>query len=339
MPEWSLEKLIAEYMALFSGRIAFVWHGGEPLLAGISFFQRIVELQKKHLRSGQSVRNSLQTNGTLINDQWATFFKEHGFRIGVSLDGTEETHNRFRKMGTDGSSYDRVLEGITTLRRNGIEPGIIQTITRSNLKRYMENFQFFVHELHLNGWGINPFLDVGAANDHMRGESLTSGELYGLLKQLIDFWISTDNPNLCIREIENLAAGVFGKQTLNCSYNGCCTGFFCVEHDGRVYPCDRLTGHPEYLFGDLSSQPLHDILNSSVRLHYASAANSLHPECAACEWQSACHNGCTHHRLGDVSSKYYFCDTRKQIFPYLKSIFENYGVVAPILDQKRRRKT
>lgn len=324
MDERLLEKLIAEYMDIFDNRIAFVWHGGEPLLAGISFFQRIIEHQKKYLKPGQSIRNSLQTNGTLLNDNWAIFFKKHGFRIGVSLDGTEETHNRFRKTKQQTSSFKRVIDGIKTLRRNGIEPGIIQTVTHSNLKQSKEIFEFFSRELKLKGWGINPFIDVTNTNNKMSGESITCNEFSDLLKVAIDLWLEKDDANLCIREIENLAAGVLGKQTLNCSYNGCCTGFFCVEYDGRVYPCDRFTDHPEYLFGDLSTQSLRDILNGQERLRYAASVNSLPAECIDCQWLSACHNGCTHHRLGSISEKYYFCDSRKQLFSHLHSIINNH---------------
>jgi uncharacterized protein len=325
MEDSLLEKLIAEYMSIFSNRIAFVWHGGEPLLAGMPFFQRIIDLQKKYLRQGQIIRNSIQTNGTLINDKWAKFFKKYNFRIGVSLDGNEEAHNRFRKTKTKSSSFKSVIEGIKILRKNDIEPGIIQTVTKSNLKQSEKISHFFIRELNLKGWGINPYLDVTNTNSKMRGESITSDEFYRFLKEIIDLWLEIDDPDLCIREIENVAAGVMGKQTLNCSYNGCCTGFFCVDYNGVVYPCDRFTDHPEYQFGNLYTQSLQDILNSEERLHYASAVNSRSAECADCQWLTACHNGCTHHRLGNVSEKYYYCESRKKIFSYIKGIIENYA--------------
>ncbi len=317
-----LEKFLVQYMELFTGRLIFIWHGGEPLLIGIPFFQKIVDLQNRQLKEGQIIQNTIQTNATLIDDSWAEFFKVHDFRVGVSLDGGKESHDHFRLNYGSGGSFDRVMQGIKILRQYGIEPGIIQTLTRDNVPRAKEDFDFFANILGAKGWGVNNYLDIAGVNKAMIGQTITNKELIQFLKTYIDLWLTQNDPNLRIREIENFISGVFKKRALNCTFNGSCAGFFCLEYDGRIYPCDRFSNRPELLLGNLSQQPLLDILNSSTRLKYSKDVNSIYPDCAVCEWQKACHNGCTIHRVGGIHGKYYYCETRKVIFAYLREKVE-----------------
>lgn len=319
-----LEKFFAEYMELFSGRLFFVWHGGEPLLAGLSFFERIIELQTKYLKEGQIIKNAIQTNATLIDDKWAEFFKSHNFKVGVSFDGGQESHDHFRKNYSGHGSFDQVMRGVEILRRHGIEPGFIQTLTHNNVIRIKEDFSFFVNILRAKRWGMNDFLDVNSVNQAMINQSLTNEELTQFLKSYIDLWLAQDDITLQIREIDNFISGVLKKRASSCSFNGVCTGYFCLEYDGRVYPCDRFTNRSEFLFGDLSSRSLLKILNGSARLKYAKDVNALHSNCVICEWQHACHNGCTSNRIGGISGKYYFCKTRKAIFEYLRDKLNEY---------------
>ena len=317
MSDELLEKFLIQYMELFTGHLFFIWHGGEPLLAGLSFFERVIELQTKYLKEGQKIKNAIQTNATLIDDKWAEFFKLHNFKVGVSLDGSKESHDHFRVNHGDGGSFDHVVRGIKILRRHGIEPGIIQTLTHDNTIRVREDFNFFANILGTKHWGVNDFFDMNAINKAMTDQSITNEELIVFLRNYIDMWLTQDNEELKIREIENFVAGVLGKRASSCTFNGACTGYFCLEYDGRVYPCDRLSNRKELLFGNLSSQSLLEIINGSAWLRYAESVNTLHTDCASCKWQRACHNGCTANRIGGINGKYYFCETRKAIFAYL----------------------
>jgi len=324
MSDELLEKFVVEYMELFSGHLFFIWHGGEPLLAGLPFFERIVELQRKNLKEGQAIKNVIQTNATLIDDKWAEFFKTHDFKVGVSVDGDRESHDHFRLNHGNGGSFDYVMRGIEILRKHGIEPGIIQTLTHDNTARVREDFSFFTNILGVKRWGVNDFRDVNAVNQAMLGQSITNEELTSFLKTYIDMWLAQDDGALQIREVENFMAGIVGKKASSCTFNGECSRYFSLAHDGKVHPCDRHLNREELQFGDLSSQSLSDILNSPTRLKYAEDVKTLHPDCASCEWQRACHNGCTAHRVGGISGKYYFCETRKSVFGYLKNKLEEY---------------
>jgi uncharacterized protein len=315
-----LEKFLSQYMEIFSGHLTFIWHGGEPLLAGIPFFQTVVNFQNKYLKSNQIIQNTVQTNATLIDKKWASFFKEHNFGIGVSLDGNASSHNRFRKDINKKGSFKKVIRGIKILRKYNLEPGIIQTLTKSNATPdcIKKNFHFLVNILGIKSFGINHFFDINKINKAMADQKLDNKIFTESLKNYITLWIAQEDATLRIREIDNFLAGIFGKQALDCSFNGSCGQFLCLEYDGRVYPCDRFCGEKQFLLGNLSKESLSKILKRLSE--YAQEVNSLPIDCLKCKWRFACHNGCTHHRIGGIKGKYYFCETRKNIFVYLKQM-------------------
>lgn len=320
MEDYLLRKFIKEYLELFKGHLRFTWHGGEPLLAGISFFRKIIRYQKKYTRKNQMILNTVQTNGTLLNEKWARFFKEYNFRIGISLDGIADCHNRFRKDKAGNDTFERVIDGIKTLQAHDVPVGILQVLTRSNLPYTKENLDFFVNQLGVKRIGIILFREN--MNPKMKNQEINNTELIKFYKTLIDFWLSQNDSQLQIREIENYMAGIIGKQASLCLFNGTCTAFFCLEYDGKIYPCDRLSGRKEFLIGDLSQESLINIFNSKKRLEYAKMANSLADDCIECKWQNSCHNGCPDYR--DKNGLYHFCKTRKAIFTYLSQIVKEF---------------
>jgi uncharacterized protein len=312
-----LENFLREYLKLFTGRLRFNWHGGEPLLAGLSFFKEIISLQKKYARKGQIIENTVQTNATLIDNNWARFFRENNFNIGVSLDGNRECHDRFRKDIKGEGTFNSVIRGIKILKENGISIGILQTLTRDNLPFLEKTFKFFVNELDVNQININFYRYNG--NPRMIHQEVSNEELTNYFKDLISLWLFQNDTDLNVREIENFFAGIYNKQSSLCGFNGSCTAFFCVEHDGKIYPCDRVANEREFCFGDLKENCLEDILNGKKRFNWVEKANFLHSDCLKCEWKNACHNGCSDNR--NNSGKYYFCTARKDIFSWLKKEF------------------
>ena len=333
-----LEKFLIEYMNLFVGHLVFIWHGGEPLLAGLPFFRKIIEIQSQTIKNNQEIQNLIQTNATLINEEWAEFFKEYDFKVGISLDGDKKSHDRFRKNCNSKGSFDQVLRGTKILRAHNIEPGIIQTLTASNLSQTQENFNFFTKTIGAKGWSTNIYLDINNENQIMSDQSLTNKQLAIFLIDQIDLWLDRDDPMLKIREVENFTSAIFGKKSPSCAFNGHCARYFCLEHDGKVYPCDRSSGRPDLLLGDMSKQSLLEILNSAKRLDYAERVNNLPLECLSCEWQKSCNNGCTMHRVGGVDGKYYFCEARKIVFTYLKNKILKIGFYNKSAKRKEVRK-
>ncbi len=219
-----LEKFIKEYLDNFEGHLKFTWHGGEPLLAGIPFFKRIIALQKKYRKKNQFILNTIQTNGTLITQQWADFFKTHKFRIGISLDGIKQAHNKFRKDKHGKGTFNKTLQGLKILQKNKVPAGILHVLTRSNLNTVKQNLDFFVNELGIKNIATSVYLPSN--NPGMKNEEITNEELTQFYKTLIKFWIDQDNKLLQIRDIDNFIAGIIGKQASLCSFGGTCSSFF-----------------------------------------------------------------------------------------------------------------
>lgn len=280
-----------------------------------------MELQKRYQRDGQSIRNLIQTNGTLINDEWAEFFKANDFKVGLSLDGDEVTHDTFRKGRDGGKTHGRVLGGIRVLRRHGIPFGVIQVLTSASAARLPENFRYFVDELGLRQWSMNVFQAHG--NPSMEAQAVTNRQYADALKTLADLWIAQRDRGLRLREMESFVQGVMGRRTEYCTYAGSCTNYFCLNWDGRVFPCDSFTNHPESAFGSLHEDPLTDILNGGKRQAYAAKVVAVHPDCAECRWHPVCNNGCTSLRVDGPDGKYYYCDARREMFSYIDGIVEH----------------
>lgn len=320
-----LEKFIKEYLDLPLETFTFNWHGGEPLLAGLSFFEKAVEFQNQFRKEGQKVRNIIQTNGSLINEEWVLFFKSNNFGIGISLDGDKVSHDHFRIDKINHGSFDKVIDGINILRRYGIEPGILQTVTHDNFLRAKENFRFYVKELRIKSLAVNPYHEMNKKNKSMINQKLTPREFTTFLKTYINLWLGQNKEDLQIREIDNFLGGIIGKQVFHCDFNGLCWMTFCLNYDGKIYFCDRFLNQEEFFGGDFSKQPLLKIFNSSRWKTILKKASSFAPECRVCKWQFICHNGCSHLRIGGIKGRYCYCQTRKDIFEYLEKLLEKGG--------------
>lgn len=154
MSEELLESFIMQFLSCLTGKVRFVWHGGEPLLAGLSYFKKIIAFQEKHKEPCHGVYNTIQTNGTLINKEWAKFFKDHDFYVGVSLDGPKESHDVFRHDVNNNGSFDNVINGIKHLKDAGVSYGLLQTVNKKNIDNGKNNFKFYAEEIGCFNIGI-----------------------------------------------------------------------------------------------------------------------------------------------------------------------------------------
>ncbi len=314
-----VEKFIREYLELFSGEICLNWHGGEPLLAGVEFFEKVVEYESQYAGPQHKIQNTIQTNGILINDNWAKFFKRNDFGVGVSIDGDQQSHDRFRKTKNNRGSFRRVLKGIETLRRHDIDPGIIQTVVSQNSAETTRNFHFLVKELKCAHLGVNFFVDQDGVNAEMIGCSVTNKDMEKIMRDYFELWLQCDDPQLRIREIDNIICGVTGKRATTCIWNGSCANFICLNFNGNVYPfCDRMSNRDDLIIGNLGKSSLREILNSRGRIKHIEAVNELPEDCLNCKWLNACRNGCPSQRTEGLAGRYIFCDARKALFEYVE---------------------
>jgi uncharacterized protein len=313
-----LELFVSEYLELFDGEIDFLWHGGEPLLAEIDFYRDLLEVQQRYSTEKHKICNAIQTNGTLINEQWAEFFKINDFHVGISLDGVEKCHNQFRKDCAGNGTFTKVINAVQLLRKFDIEPKILQTVTKSSVAYIKENFDFFTDDLKLKNWGTNIFNDVEKTNPLMKDESLSNDDFYIFYKTLFDIWLERNDPDLIIREIDDFVFGVLGKQTKTCTTSANCTSFMTVFWDGIIIPsCDNLVPVSFHTGENIKTAHLVDILNNQRRLDFAQKINTLPADCKKCEWLSACYNGCSYHRVDRNVKKNFYCEGQKRIFSYI----------------------
>jgi uncharacterized protein len=320
MPPEILEKFIYEYLKDTKNIARFIWHGGEPLLAGKPFFNTVIQLQKKYNQNNCTIENSIQTNGTLLDNYWIKFFSENNFKVGVSIDGDKSSHDFNRKNAKGKGTHDLIVRNIKKMRKANLTFGTILTVTKDTIEDFKNNFIFLVRELRINNFSINLY-DTSYYEFKDKSSALSNEDVWLLYKECIDLWLEENNANLKIREIENLAEAVKKIKPSCCYFNGNCSKFYCLNYDGTIFPCNRLSNQNN-IRGDISKQELNKILSVETINNFRKSVNLLPEECMKCEWQQGCNNGCTSMR-DPTTNKYIYCEARKLSINYLKKIIEN----------------
>lgn len=324
MSDAVLERFISQFIELSGDEVIFVWHGGEPLLAGIDFYKKVLYYENIYKKNNQVIKNNIQTNGILINKEWVSLFREYDFHVGMSLDGNKYCHNMFRKNQHGDGCFEQVIHAIELLREFGIEPGILQTATKFSLQYIKENFDFFIDELKLKKWGINVYNDLGNNNPLMKGQSLSNNDFYLLYKTIFDLWIDRDDPDIEIREIETFVSGIYGKYSGICQTSGICSSFIALDPEGHITPtCESFYFSDDYKNDtNVLDYDLLNILNGNKRLEFCKTINYVPKECKDCRWRPGCFNGCTWQR--DSNNMYIYCEGRKKLFSYMWDFLNNH---------------
>lgn len=228
-----LENLFRIIAALPQKVIRICWHGGEPLLAGLAFFEKIIVFEKKLFQ--KRFINSVQTNATLVTNNWGEFFSKNNFHIGVSIDGSEIMHNANRKYISGKGSYKDALRGVKIFRSYGINPGSICTITRDTVSLAYEGFLSLV-ENGFTGISFNTFYNI-ASDLKEADKSVSDGEWTTFLKRVFDEWMRINSLNIRIREIDQILAWTKNLVSNNCAFKGTCANWLVINWDGHIYPC------------------------------------------------------------------------------------------------------
>ncbi|MEK7071004.1 MAG: radical SAM protein, partial [Patescibacteria group bacterium] len=266
-----LEKLTSSLARLGNQKVVIIWHGGEPLLAGINFYKKAVETQKRY--GTVEFENRLQTNAILINKEWIEFFKENNFGIGISLDGIQMAHDVQRPDTFCRPTFSTIIANIELMQSNGLRFGLIQTVTKKSLPFVLDSQWFFYEKLGLRSWNVN-FVDEDSCP---KGKQLGLSEedALSMYEQLIEFWSSVEE-EVIIDEIDHYVAASLGRRPCSCHYNGRCGNFCCIDYDGTVYPCDRVCSSPQDIWGNLESSELSEIIISGNADSFRQKAIQLH---------------------------------------------------------------
>lgn len=305
--------------------IDFIWHGGEPAVAGIDFYRQVNSLQRQY-SEGLSFDNSFQTNGTLIDDEWAAFFHENRYRVSVSLDGPLELNDRTRKHATGKSSYAKVMRGIDALRHRQVPVGICVVISRSNKDHVEDIYRFLVREkLPFN---VIPLTRSGAAVTSFQDLGLAADEYAEPWKKLYDLWFGApaDEYAYCSDFVFKTRAILEGQPQDCIGMENCSTMHVSTDPDGNVYPCATLSSDAAWCYGNVTEQSLAQMLQASVAVR--ARQRQVDPHCRECKWMHVCHGGCMQRAVkffGTHDTRDYYCDSLYGIYEHIERRLRRHG--------------
>ncbi len=309
----TLERLVDSFLFYSYPNSAFVFQGGEPTLAGLPFYERLIDLQKRYGRNGQSVTNALQTNGVLLDDNWCSLLREYNWLVGLSLDGPEAVHDAWRKDRQGAGTWRRVIRAVETLGKNRVEFNVLCVLSTANIANARELYRFF------RGLGIEHLQYIPLAEFDSSGNPLpftVTAEQYGrFLVETFDAWWA-DRRRLHIRLFDNLAEAAAGQAPSNCTMAATCDSYCVVEHNGDVYPCDFFV-EAGWKLGNIMSESWNELAARERRLRFAAKKTEPNAGCAACEYASICHQGCPRlrrARFGRYEDRDWFCEAYRTIF-------------------------
>ena len=296
MSNETLETMIKTYMNTDQNKqYAFGWQGGEPTLMGLDFFKKVVELQLKYAQPGSSISNGIQTNGTLITEEFAKFFEEYKFLLGVSLDGPKEIHDYYRKTVGMTPTYDLVIKGVENLRKHKVEFNILSLVNNLTVKKAKEIYTFHRNNQFLFQQYI-PCVEFDEKGQ-LKPFSITGKEWGLFLTELFNEWIKQDVNKVSIRLFDSIMEYlVYGRYNV-CYMQDNCIQYFVVEYDGGVYPCDFFV-QDNLLLGNVNNNSWEELVNSETYHSFGIQKSNWNEECNLCPYLSLCHGDCQKFRYG-----------------------------------------
>lgn len=360
MSEQLLEKFVKEYIeSQTMPQVMFTWHGGETLMRPLSFYKKAVELQKKYA-GGRTIDNCIQTNGTLLNDEWCAFFKENNWLVGVSIDGPQEFHDEYRKNKHGRPSFLKVMKGISLLKKDGVDWNAMAVVNDFNAD-YPLDFYHFFKDLGCQFIQFTPIVEritshadgrhLASMADEVEGKladfSVSPEQWGNFLCTLFDEWVKEDVGKIYIQLFDSTLANWVGEQPGVCTMAKACGHAGVMEFNGDVYSCDHFV-FPEYKLGNIYSNNLLEMMYSDRQIAFGQDKfKSLPKQCKACKYLFACNGECPKNRFSKTADGEpglnYLCKGYYQFFdhvaPYMdfmKEELENKRPPANIMEAIRR---
>ena len=343
MSDEMLEQFTREYIeAQTMNQLLFTWHGGEPLLRSIDFYRKALSLQQKYA-GGRRIDNVIQTNGTLLTDEWCEFFAQNHWLVGISIDGQQPDHDHYRLTAAGKPSWKKVMQGIKLLKKHGVEWNAMAVVNAYNVNHPMEFYRFFkengcqflqftpiVERLtrHEDGRTLASLADK---NEIPLSEASVTPEQWGyFLCAIFDEWVRKDVGKIFVEIFDCTLANWMGISPGICAYSKECGHAGVMEHNGDVYSCDHFV-FPEYKLGNIRDHSLIDMLYGEQQQEFSRLKHSSLPrQCKECDMEFACHGECPKNRF--MKDKYgdsglnYLCP----------GYYHYYQHVAPYMDYMKQ---
>jgi len=324
MPDEVLEAYVRQLIeSQRAGHITIAWQGGEPTLMGLSFFERAMALVKKYARPGMTFEHTVQTNGTLLNDQWCEFFRKNGFLVGLSMDGPRDMHDAYRVDKLGRPTFEKVERAARLMRRHGVEFNILCTVHAANVERPLRLYRFFRDELKARfiqfipivervtpeirdsaneGWGDRkskrPF--YSQQGDQVTERSVRPEQWGRFLTTIFDEWVRKDVGRVFVQLFDSALASWARLPPAMCIFSETCGNAVALEHNGDLYACDHYV-EPEHFLGNITETHMVEMLASEKQRAFGSAKRDTLPEyCRSCDVRFACHGECPRNRFIDT---------------------------------------
>lgn len=339
-----LETYIRQLIEAHAGfsEVTIAWQGGEPTLMGLDFFRRSVEIASEYAPLGQDVRHTIQTNGTRLDDDWAVFFKEHDFLVGISIDGPRDMHDAYRVNKGGGGSFDQVMTGLGHLREHGVEWNALTTIHAANAEHGREVYRFLRDECDARYMQFIPIIErVAEADDDgtvpwsswrdrplyvQQGQKVTGRSVSGLgygqfLIDVFEEWVRRDVGTVFVQMFDVALGNWLGQPSGLCVHSETCGRALAMEHTGDMYCCDHFV-EPEYKLGNITDTHMAELVTSDKQRQFGlDKFEGLPQYCMQCDVRAACHGGCPKDRFiltpdGEAGLNY-LCPGYKAFFHHI----------------------
>ena len=322
MPDTILEAYVQQTIeGHLVPEVTFAWQGGEPTLLGLTFFKKALELQKKYCRPGMVIRNTIQTNGILFDQPWCRFLRQNNFLVGISIDGPGELHDTLRKDNSGKGTFDRVMKGLSLLKKHGVEYNILCTVNSANGDHPLEVYRFFRDEI---GARFIQFIPV-VARDEKTGDvttwSVRPAQYGRFLASVFDEWVRHDVAKVYIQHFDTALANWYGEPHGICVFSPTCGQAMVIEHNGDIYSCDHFVDR-DHLLGNIMTNSVAELVNSPRQRQFGrDKQDGLPGFCRKCRFLFACQGECPKNRFvrtpDDEPGLNYLCEGYQLFFDHI----------------------
>ncbi|GBE57473.1 anaerobic sulfatase-maturating enzyme [bacterium BMS3Abin01] len=342
MSDQVLEEYIRQYIqAQQVPQATIAWQGGEPTLMGLDFFRRSVELARKYRRGGMEIQHTIQTNGTTLNDEWCSFFKENGFLVGISLDGPSKLHDKYRRDKRGRPTFSKVMAGLELLKKHKVDFNILASVHRANVRRPLDVYRFFRDKVGAEFIQFIAIVERDNDTGFQEGGKVTrrsvKPEQYGsFLCEVFDEWVRRDVGTVFVQLFDAALGAWVGAPGGLCIFSPTCGTALVLEHNGDLYSCDHFV-EPGYLLGNIMERPLAELVASDKQRRFGRDKLDKLPQfCRSCNVLFACRGGCPKNRFSEAATGErclnYLCAGYKYFYQHIGNSMET---MAGLLKQKR----
>lgn len=314
MSEATLERLVRTAMTSAERRVSFAFQGGEPMLRGLPFFERFVQLERQYQKPGLAVERSIQTNGTLVDEAWAGFFAKEHFLVGLSIDGTKDLHDANRLDPAGRGSWNRAVRALALLQKHRVETNLLCVVTGAVARRGQAVYQS-LKKLGVGYLQFIPCLDPLGEERGQRPFSLTPARYGQFLKDVFEVWYRDweQGQYVSVRLFDDYVHLLTGQPAGACATRGDCGQCYVVEGDGSVYPCDFFV-LDEWRMGNLNRQDLEELAAAPAAQRFCELGCGHPAACGGCRWLPLCGGGCRRDWVGEERN--YYCEALREFFEY-----------------------